>query len=71
MYKIGTPIVAATIFIGPIAGAMLPFLAVGCGVYWLARWRRKANGPAATMCAEAAEAAAPTDARFGTSTVPT
>jgi hypothetical protein len=68
MYKIGTPIVAATIFIGPIAGAMLPFLAVGCGVYWLARWRRKANGPAAPMRAEVANVAASTWARFGTST---
>jgi hypothetical protein len=26
---------------GPIAGAGLPFLAVGYGVYWLARRRRK------------------------------
>jgi hypothetical protein len=28
---------------GPIAGAGLPFLAVGYGVYWLARRRRKAQ----------------------------
>jgi hypothetical protein len=27
---------------GPIAGAGLPFLAVGYGVYWLVRRRRKA-----------------------------
>ena len=26
---------------GPIAGAGLPFLAVGCGVYWLVKRRRK------------------------------
>jgi hypothetical protein len=30
---------------GPIAGAGLPVLAVGYGVYWLVRRRRKANGP--------------------------
>jgi hypothetical protein len=71
MHKIGTAILASTIFIGPIAGAVLPFLAVGFGVYWLVRRRRKANGPAAPMRAEAAEVAAPTCARFGTSTVPT
>jgi hypothetical protein len=28
---------------GPIAGAGLPFLAVGYGVYWLIRRRRKAD----------------------------
>jgi hypothetical protein len=28
---------------GPIAGASLPVLAVGLGVYWLARRRRKAG----------------------------
>jgi len=28
----------------PIAGASLPVLAVGYGVYWLVRRRRKANG---------------------------
>jgi hypothetical protein len=28
---------------GPIAGASLPVLAVGYGVYWLIRRRRKAN----------------------------
>jgi hypothetical protein len=28
---------------GPIAGAGLPFLAVGYGVYWLVRRRRKAQ----------------------------
>jgi len=28
---------------GPIAGASLPVLAVGFGVYWLVRRRRKAN----------------------------
>jgi hypothetical protein len=28
---------------GPIAGASLPVLAVGLGVYWLVRRRRKAN----------------------------
>jgi hypothetical protein len=28
---------------GPIAGAGLPFLAVGYGVYWLVRRRRKAD----------------------------
>jgi hypothetical protein len=28
---------------GPIAGAGLPVLAVGYGVYWLVRRRRKAN----------------------------
>jgi hypothetical protein len=28
---------------GPIAGAGLPVLAVGFGVYWLIRRRRKAN----------------------------
>jgi hypothetical protein len=29
---------------GPIAGAGLPILAAGYGVYWLVRRRRKANG---------------------------
>jgi hypothetical protein len=29
---------------GPIAGASLPVLAVGYGVYWLVRRRRKPNG---------------------------
>ena len=28
---------------GPIAGAGLPFLAVGYGVYWLVKRRRKAD----------------------------
>jgi len=28
---------------GPIAGASLPVLVVGYGVYWLVRRRRKAN----------------------------
>lgn len=28
---------------GPIAGASLPVLAVGLGVYWLVRRRRKPN----------------------------
>jgi hypothetical protein len=28
---------------GPLAGAGLPILAVGFGVYWLVRRRRKAN----------------------------
>jgi hypothetical protein len=28
---------------GPIAGAGLPFLAVGYGVYWLIKRRRKTN----------------------------
>jgi hypothetical protein len=28
---------------GPLAGAGLPFIAVGYGVYWLVRRRRKAN----------------------------
>jgi hypothetical protein len=28
---------------GPLAGAGLPFLAVGYGVYWLVRRRRRAN----------------------------
>ena len=28
---------------GPVAGASLPVLAVGFGVYWLARRRRKAS----------------------------
>jgi len=28
---------------GPVAGASLPVLAVGFGVYWLARRRRKAR----------------------------
>ena len=28
---------------GPIVGAGLPFVAVGYGVYWLVRRRRKAN----------------------------
>ena len=28
---------------GPIAGASLPVLAVGFGIYWLVRRRRKAN----------------------------
>jgi len=28
---------------GPVAGASLPVLAVGFGVYWLARRRRKAD----------------------------
>jgi hypothetical protein len=28
---------------GPVAGAGLPVLAVGFGVYWLVRRRRKAN----------------------------
>jgi hypothetical protein len=28
---------------GPIAGASLPVLAVGYGVYWLVRRRRKSN----------------------------
>jgi hypothetical protein len=28
---------------GPIAGASLPVLAVGAGVYWLVRRRRKAS----------------------------
>jgi hypothetical protein len=37
MHKISTAILASTIFIGPIAGAILPLLAVGYGVYWLAR----------------------------------
>ncbi len=55
MHKIGTAIVASTIFIGPIAGAVLPFLAVGYGVYWLVGRCRKANGPSALMRAEAAE----------------
>jgi hypothetical protein len=31
---------------GPIAGGSLPVLAVGYGVYWLVRRRRKANGAA-------------------------
>jgi hypothetical protein len=53
MNKIGTAILASTIFIGPIAGAVLPFLAIGYGVYWLVRRRRKANDPAAPMRAEA------------------
>jgi hypothetical protein len=44
---------------GPIAGAGLPVLAVGYGVYWLVRRRRKANGPAAAMRAEAAKTATP------------
>jgi hypothetical protein len=29
---------------GPIAGASLPVVAVGYGVYWLVRRRRKPNG---------------------------
>jgi hypothetical protein len=53
MHKIGTAILASTIFIGPIAGAGLPFLAVGYGVYWLVRLRREANGPVARMRAAA------------------
>jgi len=28
---------------GPIAGAGLPILAIGYGVYWLVKRRRKAN----------------------------
>jgi hypothetical protein len=28
---------------GPIAGAGLPFLAIGYGVYWLVKRRRKVN----------------------------
>jgi hypothetical protein len=28
---------------GPLAGAGLPFIAVGYGVYWLVRRRRRAN----------------------------
>jgi hypothetical protein len=28
---------------GPLVGAGLPFIAVGYGVYWLVRRRRKAN----------------------------
>jgi uncharacterized membrane protein len=54
MHKIGTAVLASTIFIGPIAGAGLPFLAVGYAVYWLVRRRREANGPMARMRAEAA-----------------
>jgi hypothetical protein len=44
---------------GPIAGAGLPFLAVGYGVYWLVRRRRKTNGPATAMRAEATDPATP------------
>jgi hypothetical protein len=45
---------------GPIAGAGLPFLAVGYGVYWLVRRRRKANGPTAATRAEATGPVSPT-----------
>ena len=70
MHKIGTAILASTIFIGPIAGAGLPFLAVGYGVYWLVRRRRQTNGPVARMRAETTK---PTmlATKVGTSMVPT
>ena len=32
-----------TLVSDPLAGAGLPFIAVGYGVYWLVRRRRKAN----------------------------